>query len=128
MPGSKILSHTLVDNIDETRASINTRDISLLKFYAEYFEYVSLKHSIKYSKSITTLFNHLFKYFGKSRNLGDIEYREWDKFFLHLNNRCPGGVPVYLRTMKAALNKAIEWKLISENHLKKIKLPKRQKE
>ena len=128
MPGSNILSNSLVDNIDKSRALNNTRGISLLKFYAEYYEYANMKYSRKYLKSITTLFNHVFRHFGKERILREIEFREWDKFFLHLIKQCPGGAPVYLRTMKAALNKALEWNLISENHLKKIKLPKRQKE
>ena len=74
------------------------------------------------------MFNHVFKYFGKNRSLQEIEYRDLDKFFLHLTKKSPGGAPVYLRTLKAALNKAIEWDLITENPLTKIRLPKRQQE
>jgi integrase/recombinase XerD len=106
----------------------NTSSMSLLKYYADYYEYISLKYSSKYLESITTLFNHVFKHFGKNKFLNEIEYREWDRFFLQLNNRCPGGAPVYLRTMKAALNVAKKWDLISENPLIKVKLPKRQHE
>jgi integrase/recombinase XerD len=119
-------------SLDENEVHLNScnnvKSISLLKFYAEYYEYVSLKYSSKYAKSLTTLFNHLFKYFGKNRLINEIEYREWDKFFLQLLKQCPGGTPVYMRTLKAALNKAKEWEFISENLLNKIKLPKRQRE
>jgi len=107
--------------------SHNINSMSLLRYYADYYEYVSSKYSSKYLRSITTLFNHVFKHFGKNRFLNEIEYREWDRFFLQLNNRCPGGAPVYLRTMKAALNVAKEWGLISENPLIKVKLPRRQR-
>ena len=128
MLGNKIPCISLTETTDTSRISNNIQGISLLKFYAEYYEYILLKYSDKYLKSITTVFNHVFKHFGKERSLQDIELREWDKFFLHLIRQCPGGVPVYLRTMKSALNKALEWNLILENHLRKIKLPKRQKE
>jgi integrase len=123
--GSNYLTNKLEDL---TQSSDNLKRVSLLKFYAEYFEYVSLKFSDKYTKSITTLFNHVFRYFGKNRPLPEIEFREWDKFFLQLLKKCPRGSSVYLRTLKAALNKALEWELISENPLNKIKLPKRQQE
>lgn len=49
-------------------------------------------------------------------------------FFLHLIKKSPKGVSVYLRTLKAAFNRAVEWEYISENHLSKIKLPKHQRE
>jgi integrase len=123
--GSNYLNNKLEDL---TQSSDNLKRISLLRFYAEYFEYVSLKFSDKYTKSITTLFNHVFRYFGKKRSLHEIEFREWDKFFLQLLKQCPRGSSVYLRTLKASLNKALEWELISENPLNKIKLPKRQQE
>jgi integrase len=126
MRKAKTLSNSPRNDEDSCQASENVKNISLLKFYAEYYEYISLKYSYKYLLSITTLFNHVFKYFGKNKSLQEIEYLGWDKFFLHLNNKCPGGVFVYLRTLKAALNKAVEWGMISDNNLKKIKLPKRQ--
>jgi integrase len=48
--------------------------------------------------------------------------------FLHLFKTCQGGTSVYYRTLKAALNKAKDWEFITENHLTKIRLPKRQQE
>lgn len=102
--------------------------MSLLRFYADYFNVVSLSLSGKYAKSVTTTFNHLFRYFGKNKILSQITYREWELFFLQLQMKAPNGVDNYYRTLKAALNKAIEWEVVNENHLKKLKLPKRQKE
>jgi len=125
MQGNKILSKSHQNSSDSFD---QIKSMSLLKFYAEYYEYIGLKYSIKYLKSITTLFNHLFNYFGRERVIHEIDFREWDRFFLHLLTKCPGGVPVYLRTLKAALNKALEWNFIFENSVKKIKLPKRQHE
>ncbi|MHB1687894.1 MAG: tyrosine-type recombinase/integrase [Ignavibacteriaceae bacterium] len=128
MPRYNAIGNSPTQNKGSRISIKDDRSVSLLKFYADYYEYVDLKYSSKYLKSITTLFNHVFKYYGKKRSLQEIEYREWDRFFLHLTQKCPGGAPVYLRTAKAALNKAIEWDLITENPLTKIKLPKRQQE
>jgi integrase len=128
MLGIKTLSNSQRYDEDLSKTSPDAKRISLLKYFAEYNEYVSVKYSEKYSLSVSTTFNHLFKYFGKNQILNDIEYRHWDNFFLQLNKKSPGGAPVYLRTLKAAMNKAVEWGVLSENYLKKIKLPKRQQE
>lgn len=128
MPRYNTLSNSSTQNNGYRKSIGNGGSVSILQFYADYYEYVSLKFSSKYLKSITTLFNHVFKYFGKNRSLHEIEYRDLDKFFLHLTKTSPGGAPVYLRTFKAALNKAIEWDLITENPLTKIRLPRRQQE
>jgi integrase len=122
MPGS----NSLID-IKGTCKFNNDKSITLLMFYAEYLNYASQKYKSKYPKSITTLFNQIFKYFDRNLALDGLDYRNWDRFFLQLHNQCPGGAPVYLRTLKAAMNVALEWNYISENPLRRIKLPKRQK-
>ena len=128
MPGINSLSNSQSNDEDLSKTSQDAKRISLLKYYAEYNEYVSVKYSEKYSLSVSTTFNHLFRHFGKNQILNEIEYRHWDKFFLQLNKKSPGGAPVYLRTLKAAMNKAVEWGVLSENYLKKVKLPKKQQE
>jgi integrase/recombinase XerD len=102
--------------------------VSILEYYAGYFKYVASAHSAKYAKSVTTSFNNLFRYFERNKILSEISVMDWELFFLHQKRRSPKGVEVYFRTLKAAFSKAVEWKILSENPLGKIKLQKRQKE
>jgi integrase len=102
--------------------------ISALKYYAEYYEFVSDMYSAKYAQSVKTTFNHVLKYFGETKKLSEIGLKDWELFFNCIRKKSPGAVPVYYRNLKAAMNRAVGWKHLDENLLRKIKLPKYQRQ
>lgn len=101
--------------------------ISVQRYYAEYYEYVSNMFSAKYAQSIKTTFNHLVRHFGETKKLSDIGLKDWEIFFNVIRRKSSGAVPVYYRNLKAAMNKAVDWNHLDENLLRKIRLPKYQR-
>ena len=56
--------------------------------------------------------------------LNRLDVRTLDKFIITTFSRTQRGASLYYRTLKAAFNKAISWNYLSENPLKKVKVPK----
>ena len=84
--------------------------------------------SDNYIKSIKLTFKYLTNYFGKEKNISEIDRADAGKFIASLRKTAPDGYRVYFRNLKAAFNVAVDWEYIAINQFTKVKLPKKQKE
>ncbi len=69
---------------------------------------------------------HLSNFFGEERLLVQITKKNVEEFKAYIMQLAPKGFPVYLRTLKAAFNIALEWGHISSNPFQKVKFKKSQ--
>ncbi len=97
--------------------------ILLSAFEKEYVEYIKASKSKSYLSSVNLSFKML-KSFTGDITINRLEVRILDKFVITTFTRTQRGASLYYRTLKAAFNKAIAWNYLSENPLKKIKVPK----
>lgn len=100
--------------------------ITIRMFVDEYSNFIKSNRSQSYYDSVTLCLKHFTAYFGAPKILQSITYKEMEGFISNLQKRVPKGYRVYFRTLKSAMNKAIDWGYIKENHFVKIKLPKKQ--
>ena len=100
--------------------------ITLSQFRDEYISYLTPIKSTKYISSIKYSFHQFFSFCGDIQ-LPDINNRLIDKFIITSYSRTQRGAHLFYRTLKAALNKAIEWNYISSNPFTKVKFPKLSK-
>jgi len=127
-----ILNKLSVDDVEKLKIlfSINASDtknvITLRVFVEEYLDLVRKTRTENYYKSVKLVLKHLSDYFGNQRPIGSISFKDVELFITELQKKAPNGYRVYYRTLKAAFNKALDWKYISENHFLKIKLPKKK--
>lgn len=127
-----ILNKLSVDDVEKLKIlfSINTSDtknvITLRVFVEEYLDLIRKTRTENYYKSVKLVLKHLSDYFGIQRPIGSISFKDVELFITELQKKAPNGYRVYYRTLKAAFNKALDWKYISENHFLKIKLPKKK--
>ncbi len=113
-----------VSSITQKTCSKNT--FTLSKFKEEYLEYANPVKSKKYLDSISYSFKYFIEYAGDI-SLNDIATRTVDKFINLTFTRTQRGAHLYYRTLKAALNKAVEWNYLSVNPFTKVKFPKLSK-
>jgi site-specific recombinase XerD len=92
----------------------------------EYLELIGRNFSQNYLRSIQLSFKMLIRFSGDVP-IAKINVKFLQQFFGSTFNRSPDAAALYLRTLKASFNKAIDWEYISDNPFKKIKLPKKQK-
>ena len=97
--------------------------LTLSQFKKEYLEYATPVKSKKYIGSISYSFKYLIEYVGDIE-IDKIETRVVDKFINATFTRTQRGAHHYYRTLKAAINKAVEWNYISVNPFTKVKFPK----
>lgn len=102
--------------------------ITVVEFRKDYLQYLDNTFSQKYKTSVVTTFNHLEKYFGESFPIKNISIREIEIFKTSLIKKSPKGILVYLRNLKAAFNRAVEWEMIDSNPFLNIKIKKHQQE
>ena len=100
--------------------------ITLRVFGDEYFNLIKQNRSAAYYTSVKNSFAHLFDFFHSQVSIKSIGLKEAENFITHLQRKVPKGYRVYVRTLKAAFNKAAEWGYIKENYFMKVKLPKKQ--
>lgn len=103
-------------------------DVTIKAFRKDYLLYLDNTFSQKYKTSVVTTFNHLEKYFGESFPIKNISIREAELFKSSLVKNSPKGILVYLRNLKAAFNRAVEWEMIDSNPFLNIKIKKHQQE
>lgn len=103
-------------------------EVTIKDFRKDYLQYLDNTFSQKYKASVVTTFNHLEKYFGESFNIKNISIREGELFKSSLVKKSPKGILVYLRNLKAAFNRAVEWEMIDSNPFLNIKIKKHQQE
>ena len=100
--------------------------ITLRVFGDEYFNLIKQNRSAAYYTSVKNSFAHLFDFFHSQVSIKSIGLKETENFITHLQRKVPKGYRVYVKTLKAAFNKAVEWGYIKENYFMKVKLPKKQ--
>ncbi len=102
------------------------KPVSLADFQKEYIEQLSLTKSTAYiEKSVKIAFKQFILYLGNEKILlRKIKNREAEKFILEIYSRAKYSSLLYLRTLKAAFNKAVLWNYIKENPFAKVKAPK----
>ena len=103
------------------------RQVTLKEFCDEYLEYAKHNLSLKYVNSIEQAFKHLLTFFSPIRPVDYIKLIDVEKFVLQIRSSAPSGYRVYVRTLKAAFNKAKGWSYLTENPFEKLKMPKVQK-
>jgi len=99
---------------------------TLYNFYLEYCSYIESTFSRKYLISVKQSFKHLIKCIGEEKKLEEITARDAETFKMNLLKTAPKGTAIYLRTLKASFNKAMEWDYISYNPFSKIISKKNQ--
>ncbi|HRP37401.1 MAG TPA: hypothetical protein PLS50_06360, partial [Candidatus Dojkabacteria bacterium] len=65
-------------------------------------------------------------YFGCQRAIQSLGLKDIESFISHLQQKVNKGYRVYVRTLKAAFSKAVDWNYVKENYFLKVKLPKKQ--
>ena len=102
--------------------------VTIKDFRKDYLQYLDNTFSQKYKTSVVTTFNHLAKYFGETFPIKNISIREAELFKSSLVKNSPKGILVYLRNLKAAFNRAVEWEMLNSNPFTNIKIRKHQQE
>lgn len=100
--------------------------VTLRVFSDEYSHYIKLNLSKAYHSSVVLSLRHFSNYFGLQKPIQSIGLRDIEGFVSYLQLEVPKGYRVYVKTLKAAFNKAIDWEYVKENYFLKIKLPKKQ--
>ena len=100
--------------------------LTLSEFKKEYLEYSKPVKSKSYIVSIDYAFKYFIEYAGDIP-LDQIQTRTVDKFIYSTFSRTQRGAHQYYRTLKAAINKAVEWNYITVNPFTKVKFPRLSK-
>ncbi len=129
---TKILEHYSVEDLRHLKLLITefenkkiesySRSSTLLKFKTEYKNYIKGNFSLSYLRSINLSFNHLTSYFGEEKIIAGINVKDAEDFKLYIMKVAPLGYKVYVRNIKAAFNKAVEWEMIPANPFAKVKI------
>lgn len=107
---------------------INSKEAITLRVFAEeYSNLIKQNRSGAYHRSVESSLKHLKNFFGEQRSIQSLGIKEIENFITHLQLKVLRGYRVYIRTLKAAFNKAVDWGYINMNPLIKVKLPKVQK-
>ncbi len=113
---------TLVNEIEKQRASSFGNSINIESFSSEYLKYIENNFSRSYLRSATLSFTHLSRFFGEQKSLNELSVKDAEDFKNYLMQNAPLGYKVYLRNMKAAFNKAVDWEMIISNPFAKVKI------
>ena len=97
--------------------------IILSKFRDEYMQHLTQTHSGKYLISVKLSFKMLIEFLGDVP-LASLDNRVLEKFITMTYARTKAGAGLYYRTLKASFSKAVDWKYLNQNPLKKVKMPK----
>lgn len=117
---------TLLENVEKKKKENLESAITIYKFSNEYSNYIRITFSKKYLESVRSAIKHLSNFFGEEKLLIQITKKNVEEFKAYIMQLAPKGFPVYLRTLKAAFNIALEWGHISSNPFQKVKFKKSQ--
>lgn len=131
---NKILNQFSTEDLEKFKIlmsimpSVEAREIVTLRIFVEEYENV-IRHnrSANYLRSVSVSLKHFTNYFSEQRPINSISLKDVEAFLIYLQQNVKKGYAVYYRNLKAAFNKALDWKYITENHFVKLKLPKKQK-
>jgi integrase len=116
-----------LNNFNESlKSNFSRESISLIDFRAEYVKFIGQTYSKKYLSSIELSFRQLLNH-TNDISLKKISVRLAQEFLSMTYKRTEKSAELYLRTLKAAFNRAVDWGYISDNPFRKAKLPKSQK-
>ncbi len=115
---------TMLITRDEEKSSVYT----LESFHSEYEAWAESECSKKYHLSINVAFKHCKEFYGSDKILSEISVCDVENLKAYLIKKAPKGYRVYLRTLKAAFNKALDWDYLKSNPFLKVKINKHQKE
>lgn len=131
---SELLNKFSAEDIEKLKflmsfvSEAKTKEMIFLETFAnEYKKYIKQNRSAAYHTSVDNSFKHLLNFFKPQRIIQSIGLKETEEFISELQTKVRKGYRVYVRTLKAAFNKAVEWGYVKENYLLKVKLPKKQK-
>jgi len=113
---------TLVNEIEKQRTSKFGNSVNIESFSSEYLKYIENNFSRSYLRSATLSFTHLSRFFGEQKSLNELSVKDAEDFKNSLMQTAPLGYKVYLRNMKAAFNKAVDWEMIISNPFAKVKI------
>lgn len=106
---------------------VTQKEVVTLRVFAdEYSNLIKQNRSAAYYKSVVNSLKHLTDYFGCQRAIQTLGLKDIESFISHLQQKVNKGYRVYVRTLKAAFSKAVDWNYIKENDFLKVKLPKKQ--
>ena len=117
----------MLDRVEKKKKQQLGNSTNIYKFSQEYKKYIKITFSTKYLSSVNNSLKHLIKFFGENKLLDELSVKEIEEFKYYLMKSAPKGFVVYMRTLKAALNIAIEWNYITSNPFVKVKFKKGQK-
>lgn len=100
--------------------------VTLRVFVEEYSNLIKQNRSNAYYKSVENAFKHFTDFFGNQRAIQSLGLKDIESFVSHLQKKVTRGYRVYVRTLKAAFSKAVDWGYVKENYFFKVKLPKKQ--
>lgn len=130
---NNILKRFSVDDIEKLKVllsiipSQDQKEVVTLRVFAEeYSNLIKENRSEAYHKSVIASLKHLTDYFGNQKPIHSLGLKDVESFISHLQRKVIKGYRVYVRTLKAAFNKAVGWSYTKENYFLKIKLPKKQ--
>lgn len=138
LPQRGRLLELLLEALPELNALIGEQKevITLRVFVDEYSNLIKQNRSAAYHKSVINSLKHLTDFFGSQRPIQTIGLKDIEGFISHLQRKVKKpvshsvsrgeGYRVYVRTLKAAFNKAVDWNYVKENYFMKVKLPKKQ--
>ncbi len=98
------------------------------EFYKDFLKYLSTGFAKSYYRSHLTTYKHLISHFRKDMLLSKITKKSAEDFIQVIKRLAPRGVNVYIRNLKAAFNKAVDWEYLEENPFKKVRKATFQKE
>jgi hypothetical protein len=109
---------------EKLREATKPAVITLKDFNVQYEEFSIMKHSKNYLRSYKSAYKILLTEFSKDIVMNKLNVTDLERFFLQRFSESKFGAHLNYRTLKAALEKAVEWNYLSTNPLKKIKMPK----
>ena len=96
----------------------------LISSYAQkYKDYIHINFSKKYYDSVSLSFRQLIQFSGDIP-LIKLTHHQLDKFYNETFKRNKQATWNYYRVLKSAFNKAVYWNYLTENPMRRIKLPK----
>lgn len=116
----------LLTKIEKSKKAVLESSINVYKFSQEYKKYIKITFSSSYIKSVVLSLKHLSEFFGDHKLLVELSVKNIEEFKYYLISRAPKGFIVYMRTLKAAFNIALEWGYITNNPFQKVKFKKGQ--
>lgn len=133
---TKILESYSVDDLNNLKSIITefenkkrerySNSTTVVAFKYEYENYIKNNFSMSYLKSIKLSFDHLMNFFSENKSLAELSIKNAEDFKNHLMKKAPLGYKIYLRNLKAAFNRAVDWHMIPSNPFIKIKISKHQ--